>query len=108
MPNVTFHIDAKQMPSDESLAELSRDCVELCTNVLEAKLKNVHVIFLDVRHGHGHPVFAEIQYRLETSRTPPVMNQFMEALDSVIARRTGLTARIRCFGYAASNIHARN
>ena len=36
------------------------------------------------------------------------MNQFMEALDDAIARCTGLTARIRCFGYAASNIHARN
>ncbi|RQS62936.1 hypothetical protein DID96_30795 [Burkholderia sp. Bp8963] len=108
MPNVTFHIDAKRMPSAESLAELSRDCVELCTNVLEAQLKNIHVIFLDVRHGHGHPVFAEILYRVETFRTPPVMNQFMEALDHAIARRTGLTARIRCFGYGASNIHARN
>jgi hypothetical protein len=36
------------------------------------------------------------------------MNRFMEALDDAIARRTGLTARIRCFGHAASNIHARN
>lgn len=108
MPNVTFYIDAMRMPSDASLAELSRDCVELCTTVLEARIKNVHVIFLDVRHGHGHPVFAEIQYRLETFRTPPVMNRFMEALDSAIVRCTGLTARIRLFGYAASNIHARN
>ena len=55
MPNVTFSIDATRMPADESLAELSRDCVELCTQVLEAELKNVHVIFLAVRHGHGHP-----------------------------------------------------
>lgn len=108
MPNVTFYIDARQMPSDESLAGLSRDCVEFCTNVLEAELKNVHVIFLNVRHGHGHPVFVEIQYRLETFRTSPVMNQFMEALDNAIARHTGLTARIRCFGYAVSSIHARN
>lgn len=108
MPNVTFHIDAKRMPSDENLAELSRDCIELCTQVLDAELKNVHVVFLEVRHGHGHPVFAEIRYRLETFRTPPVMNRFMEALDVAIARRTGLKARIRCFGYAASNIYARN
>jgi hypothetical protein len=108
MPNVTFYIAAGQMPSDETLAELSSDCIELCTSVLGAALKNVHVIYVDVRHGHGHPVFAEVQYRLETFRTPPVMNQFMEALDDAIARRTGLTARIRCFGYAASNIHARN
>ena len=108
MPNVTVYIPTGHMPSDETLAELSSDCIKLCTSVLGAALKNVHVIYVDVRHGHGHPVFAEVQYRLETFRTPPVMNRFMEALDDAIARRTGLTARIRCFGYAASNIHARN
>jgi len=108
MPNVTCYIPTGQMPSDETLAELSRDCVELCTGVLAAALENVHVIHVGVRHGHGHPVFVEIQYRLETFRTPPVMNRFIEALDEAIARRTGFTARIRCFGYAASNIHARN
>lgn len=108
MPNVTFYMPTGQMPSDERIAELSCDCIKLCTSVLEAELKNVHVIYVDVRHGHGHPVFAEIQYRLETFRTPPVMNRFMEALDDAIVRHTGLTARIRCFGYAASNIHARN
>ncbi|OXJ26127.1 MULTISPECIES: hypothetical protein [Burkholderia] len=108
MPNVTFSIDAKRMPADEDLAELSRDCVELCTQVLEAELKNVHVIFLAVRHGHGHPVFADIRYRVGTPRTPEVMNRFMEALDQAIVRRTGLTARIRCFGYTASTIHARH
>ncbi|MDN7653481.1 hypothetical protein QZM62_08505 [Burkholderia multivorans] len=31
MPNFAFHIDAMRMPSDEALAALSRDCVELCT-----------------------------------------------------------------------------
>lgn len=108
MPNVTFHISAGQMPSDEKLAELSSDCLHLCTAVLEAAPENVHVIHLEVRHGHGHPVFAEVQYRLETFRTPAVMNTFMEALDDAVARHTGLTARIRCFGYAASSIHARH
>lgn len=108
MPNVTFYVHAEHMPSDEHLADLSGDCVQLCTNVLEAELKNVHVVFVDVRHGHGHPVFAEVQYRLEPFRTPAVMNRFMQALENAIACRAGLTARIRCFGYAASNIHARN
>ncbi|MBN3836442.1 hypothetical protein [Burkholderia sp. Ac-20344] len=108
MPNVTFSIDAKRMPADENLAALSRDCVELCTHVLGAELKNVHVIFLAVRHGHGHPVFADIRYRGGTPRTSAVMNRFMEALDRAIVHRTGLTARIRCFGYTASSIHARN
>jgi hypothetical protein len=96
------------MPSDEMLAELSSDCIKLCTSVLKSALENVHVVYVDVRHGYGHPVFAEVQYRLETFRTPPVMDQFTEALDDAIARCMGLTARIRCFGYAASNIHARN
>ncbi|MDE1180394.1 hypothetical protein [Paraburkholderia sp.] len=108
MPNLTFYISAGHMPSDERLAELSRDCVELCTRVLEASLDNVHVIYVEARHGHGHPVFAEVQYRLDTHRTAPVMNRFIDALGDAIGCRTGLTARIRCFGHAASNIHARN
>ena len=36
------------------------------------------------------------------------MNRFMEELDDAIKRNTGLTARIRCFGYEASSIHALN
>jgi hypothetical protein len=108
MPNVTFYIPTGQMPPDKRLAELSSDCVELCTRILGAALENIHVIHIAVQHGYGQPVFVEIQYRLETFRTPPLMNQFMQALDDAIARHTGLTARIRCFGYAASDIHARN
>ncbi|MDR0245054.1 MAG: hypothetical protein LBJ65_25940 [Burkholderia sp.] len=108
MPNVTFHIQAARMPSDDDLAALSGDCVALCTDILRAALENVHVIFVEVRHGHGHPVFAEIQYRVDAFRSPDIMSRFMEALDHAIVRHTGLTARIRCFGHAAPNIHARN
>jgi len=36
------------------------------------------------------------------------MAEFMEGLDKAIKGNIGLTARIRCFGYEASNIHARN
>lgn len=108
MPNVTFYLPTGQMPPDERLAELSSACVELCTRILGAARENVHVIHVAVRHGYGHPFFAEIQYRLESFRTPPLMNQFMQALDEAIAHHTGFTARIPCFGYAASDIHARN
>lgn len=108
MPNVTLYFPAEQMPSDERLAELSGDCVELCRGVLRAALENIHVVYVGVRHGRGHPVFAQVQYRLEAFRTPQVMNEFMEGLDDAIRRCTSLTARIRCFGYAASSIHARN
>jgi hypothetical protein len=36
------------------------------------------------------------------------MDSFMEGLDRAIRRQTGLASRIRCFGYAAAAIHARN
>ena len=99
---------ADRMPPDEALADLTEQCTQLCTNILHAALANVHVIYVAVRHGRGHPVFVDIQYRLEPFRTPPVMDRFMEGLDDAIRNTTAFTARIRCFGHAASNIHARN
>jgi hypothetical protein len=36
------------------------------------------------------------------------MDRFMERLDEAIKVNIDLTARIRCFGYEASSIHARN
>ncbi|WP_342628474.1 hypothetical protein AAC691_21930 [Nguyenibacter vanlangensis] len=108
MPNVTIYIPADKMPPDETLAALTEQCTELCTDILRAALLNVHTIYVAARHGRGHPAFAEIQYRLEPFRTPPVMERFMEGLDGAIKGNIGLTARIRCFGYAASNIHTRN
>jgi hypothetical protein len=108
MPNITLYIATEEMPSAERLARLSRDCVGLCTQVLQAVLNNVHIVYIAVRHGHGHPVFAEVRYRLEPFRTSLVMDAFMDALDAAIKRHTGLTARIRCFAYAPTNIYARN
>ncbi|MGM4981102.1 MULTISPECIES: hypothetical protein [Rhizobium] len=108
MPNVTIFIPADRMPPDGALAALAEQCTELCTGILRAALVSVHVIYVAVRHGRGHPVFAEIQYRLEPFRSPPVMERFMEGLDEAIRRNLDLTARIRCFGYAASSIYARN
>lgn len=108
MPNVTIFIPADKMPPDAALADLTEQCTELCTGILRAALANVHVIYVAVRHGQGQPVFAEVQYRLEPFRTPPIMDRFMESLDDAIRCTIDLTARIRCFGYAASSIHARN
>ena len=108
MPNVTIFIPTGKMPPDETLAELTTQCTRLCTGILEAALENVHIIYVAIRQGRGHPMFAEIKYRLEPFRTQQVMDAFMGRLDEVIKRNTGLTARIRCFGYEASNIHARN
>ncbi len=108
MPNVTIYFSADRVPPDEALADLTEQCTELCTGILRAALTNVHIVYVAVRHGRGHPAFAEVQYRLEQFRTPPVMERFMEGLDDAIRRTTGLTARIRCFGYEASSIHARH
>jgi hypothetical protein len=48
----------------------------------------------------------EVLFRLEPFRTPPVMARFMEGMDDAIRRKTGLVARIRCFGHAAPSIYA--
>lgn len=108
MPNITIFIPADKLPPDAALASLTGRCTELCTDILQAALENVHVIYVPVRQGRGHPVFADIRYRLAASRTPPVMELFMDELDTAISAATGFAARIRCFGYAAENIHARN
>lgn len=99
---------AERMPSDGNLSELTDQCTQLCTGLLNAALENVHIIYVAVRHGRGHPAFAEIRYRLEPFRTKPVMDSFMDGLDEAIRQNTGLAARIRCFGYAAPAIHVRN
>lgn len=108
MPNLTIFIPTERMPPDANLAELTEQGTRLCTDILQAALDNVHVIFVAARHGRGHPVYAEIRYRIEPFRTPSVMDAFMVRLDEAIERHTGLTARIRCFGYASTAIHARN
>ena len=108
MPNVTIFMPTEKMPPDANLAALTDQCTELCTGMLEAALENVHIIYVGVRHGRGNPAYAEIQYRLVPFRTKAVMDVFMERLEAIIKANTGLAARIRCFGYTAPAIHARN
>jgi hypothetical protein len=55
MPNVTIYIPAGKMPPDEALADLTEQCTELCTGILRAALVNVHIVYVAVRHGRGHP-----------------------------------------------------
>ena len=105
MPNITFYISAA-MPPEANLVSLSNDCMRLCTTVLAASKHNVHVIYIEASPGHGLPVFVEVQYRLEHFRTPSVMERFMQGLQESILQHTALQARIRCFGYDASRIHA--
>ncbi|CTP87479.1 hypothetical protein A6R71_02300 [Xanthomonas translucens pv. arrhenatheri] len=108
MPNVTLFLPAHALPPDTALSDLTARCTELCTSLLLAALENVHVVYVPVLHGRSRPIFAEVRYRLAAARTPTAMAQFMERLDDAIRGATGLEARIRCFGYAAQCIHARN
>ncbi|BFO55209.1 MULTISPECIES: hypothetical protein [Comamonadaceae] len=108
MPNITLFIPAAAMPSDEAVADLSDRCALLCTGLLRAALANVHVACVAVHHGRGHPVFADVRYRLEPFRTTAVMEAFMQGLEEAILHTLRLIPRIRCFGYAAPNLHARN
>ena len=108
MPNVTIYMPTERMPPDANLAALTDQWTELCTGMLEAALENVHIIYVGVRHGRGNPAYAEIKYRLVPFRTKAVMEAFMERLEAIIKGHTGLAARIRCFGYTAPAIHARN
>lgn len=94
------------MPSKADLARLSDDCMRLCTMVLAAQKQNVHVIYVEAHPGHGLSIFVEVRYRLEPFRTPEVMERFMQNLQQSILQHTALRARIRCFGYDATQIHA--
>ena len=108
MPNLTIFIHAEKMPPAENLAELTERCTQLCTDILQAALDKVHVIYVAAHHGHGHPAYAELKYRLGPVRTPSVMDAFMVRLDELIKHHTGLTVRIRCFGYPIPAIHAKH
>lgn len=108
MPTLTIYFTEERMPMETHLTALTEECTGLCTDLLGAALKNVHIQYLAVRHGRGHPASAELIYRMEPGRTSALMDEFMRQLDRAIQRRAGLTARIRCLGYPATSLHARN
>lgn len=104
MPNLTFYIDGARMPQESARYQLSAVCTRLCTELLGAGLSKVHIVYVPVLPGVGHPVFAELLYR--QGRGPALMERFMDGLDAAMVEHIGMRARIRCF--AATDIHARN
>lgn len=108
MPRLSIHFTEERMPPKDSLDALTERCAVLCTDVLGAALDNVHILYLATHQGRGHPAPAELAYRLGPGRTPELMDEFMRQLDLAIQDHAGLTARIRCFGYANDSLHARN
>lgn len=108
MPNLTFYLSQEHAARFSDLRDLTRICSALCTGILAAESENVHIIYVDVKPGCGHPVYAELFYRLTNVRTSEVMEEFMRELERAIREASGLTARIRCFGSAASHLFACN
>ncbi|WP_175908832.1 hypothetical protein [Burkholderia sp. BCC1640] len=108
MPSVTILIPEASMPTSAALDALSSACDRLCTDVLSAAPGTVHVLYVPVRHGCGLPVSAEIRFRITSFRTTELMDRFMTELDHEILRHTGFVARIRCFGYDTTHLHARH
>ncbi|MFM2480934.1 hypothetical protein [Celerinatantimonas sp. YJH-8] len=108
MPNISIFISESAMPAKEQLDVLTRECIELCLQILQAKREKIHIIFIAVTPGHGLPVSIEIKYRQQPYRTAQVMDQFLAELHQSVEQHIALPARIRCFGYDAGHIHALN
>ncbi|MET3822845.1 hypothetical protein ACVK00_001643 [Burkholderia sp. PvR073] len=72
MPNVTIFIPEVNMPAYAALDALSSACETLCTDVLRAAPGAIHVAYVPIRHGRGHPVSAEIRFRIASHRFAPL------------------------------------
>ena len=110
MPNVTVVVPADRLPADPSRIEAFLDaCTGICTGVLGAALEKVHIAIVPaLPQSRGRDASVEVRYRLEPHRTTDVMTRFLDRLDALLREHLGVTARIRCFGYPAEAIHARN
>ncbi|AKL12399.1 TPA: hypothetical protein I8271_001728 [Kluyvera intermedia] len=108
MPNLTFYLSQEYAGRFSDLPAFTRICSDLCRDILAAEPNNIHIIFITVKPGCGHPVYAELFYRLTTQRTPEVMEHFMRKLDSATQQAWGFMARIRCFAFSAPHPYALN
>lgn len=108
MPSLTIYFTEDRMPLEAHLAALTERSARLCSELLGAAQDKVHIHYVAVRHGRGHLACAELTYRLQPERTPAIMDEFTLQLDHAIQHHAGLRARIRCFGYPATSLHARN
>ncbi|VFS89589.1 Uncharacterised protein [Raoultella planticola] len=89
MPNLTFYISQQHAGRLTDLHGLTRACSALCTGILAAESENVHIIYVEVKPGCGHPVYAELFYRLTSERTPEVMAEFMREVRTNHSRSLG-------------------
>ncbi|WP_122096440.1 hypothetical protein [Rahnella sp. Larv3_ips] len=108
MPSITLYTSASHRLDADSFAEFSTALALLAKEILKAKENNIHISVLTAEIGFGTPVYFEARLRQEVFRTVSVLNEFMHQVDLLIKEKTGVTARIRCFSFDASNIYAKN
>jgi hypothetical protein len=108
MPNLSFYISKELLEQIETITALTQDCQSLCVDYLKADIEKVHIIYISVQSGCGHPVYAELRYRLLASRSAKTMDTFMHELDQIIQKALGVTPRIRCFAYPPEQLYAYN
>lgn len=108
MPNLTFYISEVLFEQMIDVSALTQDCQSLCVEHLGAELEKVHIIYISVKPGCGHPIYVELIYRLLANRSPEVMTSFMHELDQLIQKTMHVTSRIRCFAYPPQQLYAYN
>ncbi|KJH61621.1 hypothetical protein D9M71_751150 [compost metagenome] len=108
MPNLTFYVSKELLEQIEDVVALTQDFQSLCVEHLGAEVEKVHIIYISVQSGCGHPIYAELRYRLLASRSPEMMTAFMHKLDQIIQKALDVTSRIRCFAYPPEQLYAYN
>ncbi|WP_202743955.1 hypothetical protein [Acinetobacter calcoaceticus] len=108
MPNLVIYISEAYSNQISNLDDLTMKGQALCVEVLKAEPSKIHIIYITVKHGVGHPIYAELTYRLSENRSSEVMEVFMKSLDKAILKTIGVKARIRCFGSPSTQLYAYN
>ncbi|MGK3141674.1 hypothetical protein [Pantoea sp. C2G6] len=108
MPSITLYTSESYRFDGESCAKFSTALAGLAQEILKAKHNNIHISYLIAEIGFGTPIYFEARLRQELFRTADLMEEFMQQVDVLIKEMTGVSARIRCFSFDASNIYGKN
>jgi len=108
MPSITLYTSENYRFDCESCENFSTILAGLAQKILKAKRDNIHISYLTAEIGFGTPIYFEARLRQEMFRTADLMEEFMYQVDVLIKEMTGVSARIRCFSFDASNIYGKN
>ncbi|PZL85680.1 hypothetical protein CKF42_15925 [Pantoea sp. ARC270] len=108
MPSITLYASENHRFEAESFATFSTALAGLAREILKAKENNIHISYVTAEISFGTPIYFEARLRQEIFRTASLMEEFTHQVDLLIKERTGVSARIRCFSFDASNIYGKN